>query len=267
MKKLSFGLIVAGMLAGSANAADIPTKAAVSTAAAPITYRWDNIFFGLNLGYGQTTGDTNVDSFTKDCIKSGHSRCYGPRHYSALSASSIPGVIPGDADGLSVGGQLGIRKQFGQFTIGGIVDWEWDTIKGNQSAAFGNGFTNVKTKITNIGTAVAELGWAPGSGSTLFAVDGGFAWGTVKHSLISTALVSMPDDSSTKTGWTLGGKIETQLRDGWTTWIGYRYVDLGKYSNTVSYTDGVNNYSNVMSGNNHVNEIRVGFHKAINVSP
>lgn len=256
----------------AASAADVATKAAPMPLqpTAAVVRSWEGPFFGMNIGYGQTVGDQSIDGFAatdnKKCKYSGSGHCYKyDKSYHPLDGSSIPGAIPGDADGLTVGGVLGYRKQLGQMTIGGLVDWEWANIHGNQSAAFGAGFANLNTKITNLGTAVAELGFAPGTGTTLFAVQGGFAWGTVKRSLTATVGgPTMASESSTRTGWTLGGIVETQLRDQWTLLAGYRYIDLGSSTNVVSYSDGVNTYSNNVNSPNHAHEVRVGFHKYVN---
>jgi outer membrane immunogenic protein len=103
-------------------------------------------------------------------------------------------------------------------------------------------------KLTDIGTARARAGVL--TGNTLWYATGGFAWGTVKDSytFIGSAnpalfgaaaqpgpfLPAAASFSSTRTGWTIGGGVETKLGGGWSAKLEYLYVDLGRFTHTLA---------------------------------
>jgi outer membrane immunogenic protein len=89
------------------------------------------------------------------------------------------------------------------------------------------------------GTVRGRLGYSVGS--TLFYVTGGYAYGEVKTKLIGSfrGATQVNSLSSTKSGWTAGGGIETPFTllglfgPNWTSKTEYLYVDLGSTSDPV----------------------------------
>jgi len=84
------------------------------------------------------------------------------------------------------------------------------------------------------GTARGRVGYSVGS--TLFYATGGYAYGNVKTKIAASFLGSpaSAEISNTRSGWTVGGGIETPLTflvgvlgNNWTSKTEYLYVDLG----------------------------------------
>jgi outer membrane immunogenic protein len=88
-------------------------------------------------------------------------------------------------------------------------------------------FTQVTQKLPWFGTLRARLGWT--NGPTLYYVTGGWAYGEVKtdYAVGNAPGTDAHSFSHTKSGWTIGGGIETQLVGNWTAKVEYLYIDLG----------------------------------------
>jgi outer membrane immunogenic protein len=90
------------------------------------------------------------------------------------------------------------------------------------------------------GTARGRVGYSVGS--TLFYATGGYAYGNVKTKIAASFLGSPANAeiSNTRSGWTVGGGIETPFTflgifgPNWTSKTEYLYVDLG--TSTGSFT-------------------------------
>ncbi len=162
--------------------------------------------------------------------------------------------------GQMVGGQVGANWQTGNLVFGAEADWDWS----GQRDSFSNvnviastvvvapatiGLTDSQ-KLDWLATARGRIGWT--ENCFLWYVTGGVAWGRVEsdYSFQATQLIgagvfgSAPfaaSASATKTGWTIGGGVETPLTflglglsNRWSTKFEYLYVDLGSISNSFS---------------------------------
>ena len=95
-------------------------------------------------------------------------------------------------------------------------------------------------KLPYFGTARGRIGYSVGS--TLFYATGGYAYGQVKTSAVGTSAGFVTADSvtSTRSGYAVGGGIETPFTflglfgPQWTSKTEYLYVDLG--STTINLT-------------------------------
>jgi outer membrane immunogenic protein len=113
--------------------------------------------------------------------------------------------------------------------------------------------TTAKERLHWFGTVRGRLGVTPWDRTLLYAT-GGFAYGKVGND----AAIGFPfplggfdgffsgSQSSTRTGWTVGGGLEHAWRGPWSVKLEYLYVDLG--SDTVRLLDpffplGVLDYS------------------------
>src|SRR5206468_2743733 len=111
----------------------------------------------------------------------------------------------------------------------------------------------------------------------LWYVTGGAAWGRVEwsYSLQAQQLVGggvfgtapfAASTSATKTGWTIGGGVETKmtwlgLSDRWSSKFEYLYVDLGTITNTFSIpvAGGVTPAAYTYSSSAHIRDNIVRF--------
>jgi outer membrane immunogenic protein len=187
--------------------------------------------------------------------------------------------------GVMAGGQAGFNWQTGSLVLGGEADWDWSS----QRDSFSNvnfiastvvvapstiGITDSQ-KLEWLATARGRLGWT--ENCFLWYVTGGVAFGRVEsnYGFQAFQLTGAPtvfpagpfsaSASTTKTGWTIGGGVESTmtwlgLSDRWSSKFEYLYVDLGSISNSFSIplTTGTGSYTLSSSSHIHDNIVRFG---------
>jgi outer membrane immunogenic protein len=241
----AFSAVVIGLV-GSAFAADMPVKAVAPT---PPVATWTGLYVGVNGGYGVGSGSLN-QSFDFSSTALGANN---------LLNSSGRGALTG---GL-FGGQIGYNWQLSSpWLVGLEADWQWASQRNTTTnctppatlAFFGAGASGfgycvaTEQKITNFGTARARGGAIVNE--SLWYVTGGAAWGTVKDTYVASGsanpvifpgalqpgpfLASGGTFSHTRTGWALGGGVETKVFRGWTAKLEYLHVDLGGRTETIA---------------------------------
>jgi outer membrane immunogenic protein len=138
--------------------------------------------------------------------------------------------------GFDGGGIIGYNWQFGSWVVGLDADFQGSSGSGYLTCAAvcnSAGATTIDQRLSWFGTARGRLGY--GVGAALFYVTGGGAYGNVTESFTQTAGTATigPSFSHSKSGFTLGGGIETKLDffgllgPNWTTRTEYLYMDLG----------------------------------------
>lgn len=211
-------LLIAAPL-GIASAADMPVKAPMK-AAAPIPYSWNGFYIGIN--GGGASGNTSWD-------------------YLTATLAPTPAFANHDSSGGMVGGTVGFNWQApGSHWVAGVeADWDWAQINGSTSCP--NPFFSCQSKIRDIGTARARLGWA--EDRILFYVTGGAAWGDVRIQTVQLNGIGVPPTgtptngtSSTRMGWTAGGGVEANVPGTFlTAKLEVLYYDLGANNYTVDF--------------------------------
>jgi len=203
----------------SASAADLPFKAPPPPMV-PV-YSWSGCYIGGQVGYGWGT-DSDNETIT------------------ATGATSpfTPGT-DAKPNGAKLGGYLGCNWQMpGSGFVAGIEgDGEWAGLK--DSTVFSN--TGVpadsyEAKIRWEASLRGRIGYA--FGPVLPYLTGGLAFANVnEHDAVGgTALAS--DNSSTRTGWTLGAGFDYAFTPNWIGRVEYRYADFGTFSYTPSVFPG-----------------------------
>jgi outer membrane immunogenic protein len=200
------------MVAGAAQAADLPTKAPVykaPVAAAP--FSWTGFYVGGHVGYGW--GRKDWTDFADP-----------------VQHTSIPGPDTRyHTNGFLGGGQVGYNWQSG-----------WTDGSGKGSALGGSCLQQddgCATKVEAFGTIAARLGVAVER--SLLYVKGGAAWVHEKH---TTGSHSDPElqwsgtTSETRWGWTIGGGVEYAFAHNWSGKIEYNYLDFGKDRVSFAFT-------------------------------
>ena len=241
--QLGIAAAAATAMTFSAQAADMPVKAAVPAA----SLGWTGFYLGVNTG-----GSIGADSTTQTATFS--STALGAN--TLLDSSGRYNPI-----GWVAGGQIGYNWQVSSFVVGLEADWQWSLQKDSRNdctspastAFFGAGASGFgyclsgEQKITNFGTARARAG--VDRHGDFWYLTGGLAWGTVKErdSFVGSAsttifpgalqpgpfLPGVASISTTRIGWTLGAGVETMIVGRWSAKLEYLYVDLGSISNTV----------------------------------
>src|SRR5882757_4465358 len=150
-------------------------------------------------------------------------------------------------DGFNGGIQAGYNWQSANFVFGVEADIQGSSQRDNRACVQTcNPFTApiifaaYDAKLPWFGTARGRVGYSVGS--TLFYATGGYAYGNVKTK-IAAAFLGAPvaaEISNTRSGWTVGGGIETPFTflgifgPSWTSKTEYLYVDLGTSTGTFA---------------------------------
>jgi outer membrane immunogenic protein len=224
---------------GSAFAADLGRQVYKAPPAPMVpTWSWAGFYGGFNVGGSIGSNKTTATDNAVPAL-------------GLTSDTSVTGFIGG--------GQLGYNWMLSPLWVFGFeTDFQGSTQKGTASASIGTDTLRVEDKLDWFGTVRARLGFVTG-GDTLWYATGGFAYGRVG---LSTAENFGPtflgaSVNSTKTGWTVGGGVETRLwNSNWTAKLEYLYMDLGTQS--VSVFDPVSGFATSASTKTRDNIVRVG---------
>ena len=176
---------------------------------------WTGFYLGGNVGSGTARDRSSV---------------------TALGVTEIFNLAP---DGYTGGVQAGYNWQASNFVFGLEADIQASAQRDNKTCVFsctaiaGAAFD---AKLPYFGTARGRIGYSVGS--TLFYATGGYAYGQVKTSAVSTATADSV--TSTRSGYAVGGGIETPFTflglfgPNWTTKAEYLYVDLGSATTNLN---------------------------------
>jgi len=257
MKIFPAAIALAIASTATAFAADLPMKAAPAPVMA---VNWTGFYGGINLGYGISNDDPGRESVLSGAgfpIIGAGRPLYG-------GSNSFHNPL----DGINGGGQVGYNWQAAPNWVFGVeADIQGSDLKGTNNCILACGVQFVTTtppnflanfpvvfssdaytqKIDWFGTLRARAGYA--SGLWLVYATGGFAYGDVKRSgttVGSTISVNSGNIinqfagsysvSSTKTGWTVGGGVESKFgyNSPWSIKAEYLYIDLGSNSDTFN---------------------------------
>jgi outer membrane immunogenic protein len=238
-------LLMVGVLANSAMAADFPVKAPAYEA----IYNWTGFYAGVNVGggWGRSSPDVAFDS-------------------SRLLSTGTASSARLDMNGALGGFQAGYNAQTGRFVFGVETDIQASGQKGDGLSAvvlstqqiciapcvapppsLTNASLDYAQKLSWFGTLRGRVGFTP-TERTLFYATGGLAYGEIG----STATFTLPaancvapctpapagsvagNFSQTRTGWVVGAGLETAIAGGWTAKLEYLHVDFGTISNSLA---------------------------------
>ena len=183
----------------------------------------------------------------------GEGLALSPSTYVVSSPPAIPGVDLYNLSprGFIGGGQLGYNWQTGAFVFGLETDIQGSTQRGGNACVLdcmGGPLpihAYLEQRMNWFGTTRGRLGYA--TGDSLFYVTGGLAYGDVvvnAHEVFETFTPFDGSLSHTKTGYTVGGGIETKLNpfglfgNNWSVKTEYLYVDLGTVTDGYRTTLG-----------------------------
>jgi outer membrane immunogenic protein len=227
-------------LAGSAHAADLApvstwTKAPVAPSVSVPS--WTGFYAGLGIGFRSTRNDLTSTSLLFDGV---------PQDLSGAILSQ-----PFNDAGFRVAPYVGYNWQVARQWVVGI---EGDLGFGNHTSALsGFEFSPVLGSNTGAGDSLAVKTTWDGSlrgslgylltPSTLIYTTGGVAWqhddvistcGNANSCAGNGITPAVVTNSVTRTGWTVGGGIETALGGNWLARAEYRYADFGTAAMNVT---------------------------------
>jgi outer membrane immunogenic protein len=203
------GIAAAAFCGAPATAADMPVKAPVYKAAAAPLFNWTGFYVGANAGLGTA-----------------HTRANSPD--GTISDSFAVGFVD-TYSGFTGGFQVGYNWQFAPNWVFGV---EGDVgYLGTRRSALDAIQPGLQTTVKSdfYSTIRARLGYA-WDRSLLYAT-GGVAFVRLKDSFDCCGFpvdFDHTESSITKTGWTVGGGIETALAANWTAKVEYLFIDAGK---------------------------------------
>jgi len=199
---------------------------------APATRSWAGLYIGANVGHAW--GDVKFRDV----------------HYNDESEDGTAKLEP---EGWFGGGQVGFNLQHGNVVFGIEADLQGGDINDSVSGEIdvnGNDATGrVAVDVNYFGTVRGRVGVA--LDRVMPYVTGGFAWADVDLDTAITATdanyLESRSDSTTHTGWVLGGGLEVALDQNWSLRGEYLYYDLGKKTYSVTYPDPADNDSHTLS--------------------
>ncbi|QGM99165.1 outer membrane protein [Methylocystis parvus] len=253
MKKIALSLAALAVTAGSALAADLPSRKGppVLPPPPPPPPLWTGFYVGLNAG-GGWANSTAIQTVGGPLAVA--SPLVNPAGFVPLAnAFAIAGSsysTGGSNGGFIGGGQIGYNFQFyNNFVVG--IEADIQGIAGsssNSAPSFSaapvigfpgevvSGATVSRRNLDYIGTVRGRLGWLATPTLLLYGT-GGLAYGGVS---MNTAWVGVEAPtfgafpgfgatafSDTRVGWTAGGGVEWMFWPNWSAKVEYLYYDLG----------------------------------------
>jgi outer membrane immunogenic protein len=209
MKKLVLAASIVVLGTATASAADLAPRyyKAPPPMVSPL-YNWSGFYAGINGGWG-----TSHNCWTR----------------TATAGAAIAPVSEGchDADGGTVGGQIGYRWQASNWVFGLEAQGNWADFRGsNASLLFGGVATN-RTKIDAFGLFTGQVGYA--WNNVLAYVKGGAAVTDNRYDGLATisGLVTDTAGSNTKWGGTVGAGLEYGFAPSWSFAVEYDHLFMG----------------------------------------
>jgi outer membrane immunogenic protein len=279
MEKIALAFAAAALTAGSALAADLPSrKAPVLPPPPPPPPMWTGFYVGLNAGatWANSNGQyIGVGPVGADAgWPAGNAALTTSQLAAFASAASASGINSGNNVAFIGGGQIGYNWQFYSSFVAGL---EADiqgvaSNSGGRSAirafptgdATGSNFvgiTSARGNVQYVGTVRGRLGWLFTPTLLLYGT-GGLAYGgvtlntatTVSNDQFSPAPIPVSfggvNYSNTQVGWTAGGGVEWMFVPNWSAKVEYLYYDLGTVTQNfgLSSTQANTNLSAVFGG-------------------
>jgi len=213
MRKLFLGSVALITLVGVADAADMPVKAL--KAATPIDYLWDGFYVGGYYG----------DAISQSSVRT-------PRPFDAVTEpGSRIGEINVNDHQFTAGATAGYNRRIGpNFLVG--VEGDIGYLGFDRTFREFNDVIVVGEKADWYATLRARAGYL--TGPSLLYVTGGAAFvhttdtfGGFVDFNTSATIIPASASTTTRTGWTAGGGIETKLSRNWSAKTEYLYIDTG----------------------------------------
>lgn len=241
IRGIIFALLGAVALAGSAFAADLPSRAppAVYVPPAPI-FTWTGIYAGIQLGYawGRQNGS------------------FGDTLGNFISLND-------GGDGVIGGGHVGYNLQFTQFVVGleGNVDASSISKRVTLTPAGADVYpltlytqAYVQGSIrARVGYSLTGIGW---DRVLIYAAGGAAFAGTTANLKIGYPFGTVDSASSTRVGWTVGGGLEYAITNNWSIRAEYRYSDFG---HTTFFPNGFFDRGIFINKHFTENQVQAGF--------
>jgi outer membrane immunogenic protein len=288
MKKTGFtaAALALAFSAGSALAADLPSKKAPPYMPPPPPPMWTGFYVGANVGYGISAGPSSASGFMT-----------GDSDYDSNPGNFAPYNLAAHREGVIGGGQIGYNWQLSpSFVVGLEADFQGADLSSSAASTQGMpqntigddgamGLVTTSNALNWFGTVRGRLGYTGLDPRVMLYVTGGLAYGHVNNtssaaflhygclgddSIGACAFGAGADNNNTKVGWTFGGGLEwaPAALPNWSLKAEYLYIDLPA-SNVFAVGANTDGISNSVVGaahrvNNNFHIIRVGLNYHFN---
>jgi outer membrane immunogenic protein len=212
MMKRSFvvGAALTSILAGSAMAADMPTKVPVYRSPPAEAISWSGVYVGGHLGYGLSSNEWRVVDNNQGAVGAFN-----------LGSGTINGALGGV--------QVGVNWQTGPVVLGVEADFSWADMSGeacNFSVVSGAAFV-CSSKVDRFGTITGRIGGA--FDRTLLYLKAGGAWVRDAQTLglVGGAATVEQTISKSKWGLTGGAGVEHAITHNWSAKLEYDFLLFG----------------------------------------
>ncbi|WP_363347806.1 outer membrane beta-barrel protein [Methylocystis echinoides] len=262
MKKIALSFAALALTAGSALAADLPSRKGppVLPPPPPPPPLWTGFYVGLNAGgtWANSNGQYLAVAPVGADATWGNAGAQQSQYLAAFSSAASASVVNSGANGGFIGGgQIGYNWQFyNSFVVG--LEADIQGLAGNSGARSvtnavsvgsflqrrtDDGFASItsgRASLDYLGTVRGRLGWLF-TPTLLVYGTGGLAYGGVNLNTATTvsAIGSSPwavaqpvsfggvNFSNTQVGWAAGGGLEWLFWPNWSAKVEYLYYDLG----------------------------------------
>jgi outer membrane immunogenic protein len=206
--KISVLALAAALGAGSASAADLPSRKEVPVfIPPPPVFSWTGPYVGLTLGGGWV--DRNRDNNWGNW------------------GNNNNGTNAGVVGGLTLGYNYQLTPLF---VVGLETDFQGTSIgSGGNNNNWWGGLGADRTRVPWFGTVRGRLGLALLDSRLLIYGTGGFAYGEVSRSNLGWWWGN--NNNNIHTGWTAGGGVEWAFLPNWSAKIEYLYSELDNSNN------------------------------------
>jgi outer membrane immunogenic protein len=213
MKKFllgTVGLIALGMASAPASAADLAARP--YTKAPPMVqamYDWSGFYIGINGGWAQD-------------------------HDGRVNQTTLVNLGGYDANGGTVGGQLGYRWQSGAFVFGLEAQGNWADLTGS-TQNLGNPANSLHSKLDAFGLFTGQVGYA--WNNVLLYAKGGAAVTDRNYEFVTNATGLVGSSSGYTTQWspTVGVGLEYGFAPNWSFGVEYNHIFEDRH--TVGFTN------------------------------
>ncbi len=234
LRNLTMASVGALALAGSALAADLPSRAPPPVFAPPApVFSWTGVYLGGQIGYAWTHSDSTINSVG----------------YSAIGDAFYDSYYPqSNANGVIGGAHIGYNLQINQFVLGLEGDLDGSSLsKSANFTAYSNYYQDyistaaqsslgVQSSIRGrVGVAFDRLllygtgGVAFGGSDSWIATSYPGCVRTFTHNCLFGVGPFFGHDSfsQTRVGWTAGGGVEYAVTNNWLVRAEYRFTQFG----------------------------------------
>jgi outer membrane immunogenic protein len=218
MKRLVLAASILAFGTAAASAADLAPryyKAPPPVVAA--AYDWSGFYAGINGGWG-----TSHNCYTN----------------TAVAGIAFPPAGEGchDADGGTVGGQIGYRWQASNWVFGLEAQGNWADFSGSNTSVVFPGVTN-HTRMDAFGLFTGQIGYA--WNNVLLYAKGGAAVTDTKFDAITAGIVTASTGDQTRWGATVGAGLEVGFAPNWSVGVEYDHIFMDGQNRTFTTPAGI----------------------------